>query len=227
MTRRNLVTHALVTLLSDQGYERIPARSPRLAARYRPLIIGPAILWRPLSSHGHWHVAVSTDGLLRPRAPRSAPALRRLLERLRGGGNTARLAAALVTPQDVLAASASVLDDVPAAWGRPGIERPAGRRHSFKADMYGWSLLYQLPGMVGVARIDAGERISDLPAAYESPQELLDRTDFLAARGIATRPLALVTQPEDFARPAGAAYARNRFVPHAVYQRTCDPADFC
>jgi hypothetical protein len=93
--------------------------------------------------------------------------------------------------------------------------------------MYGWSLLYQLPGLVGVARIDAGETTSDLPAAYESPQELLDRTDFLAARGIATRPLALVTQPEDIARTAGAAYARNRFVPHAVYQRTCDPADFC
>ncbi len=75
--------------------------------------------------------------------------------------------------------------------------------------------------MQGVALIDAHESFTDLPAFYESPLELLDRSSFLAARGISTRPIALVTRPEDFEVVENTAEVRNKFLPNALFRCPC------
>jgi hypothetical protein len=59
----------------------------------------------------------------------------------------------------------------------------------------------------------------DLPACFELPLELIDRISFLEARGCRTRPIALITRPEDFEPVAGGW--RNRFRPAAAFGRAC------
>ena len=139
-------------------------------ARYRPLVIGPAWLGRR-ALDGRWLVPVSSDGRLRPLAARP--------RRQDGCGGV--LTWALLIPED-------------AAGGLRWRRRPRGgpdlRRHD--GDLLGWCLLYQPCGIVGWALVDAGPPESGLPAVFELPGELFDRAEFLAARGIRSRPLALV-----------------------------------
>jgi hypothetical protein len=47
----------------------------------------------------------------------------------------------------------------------------------------------------------------------------MDRIAFLEARGFRTRPLAVITQPEDFELVAGSL--RNRFRPDARFGQPC------
>ena len=185
-------------LIFDRCFD--DAEPPRRSRLYRPLVVGPAILRR----HGRgepWTAAVSTNGRLMPRVP---PGLGRLPHALAALGGTHRLAAALVAPQDID--------------GRP--VRLVSERRPTRSEFYGWALLYQLPGMRGLALVDAHERFSDLPAFFESPAELVDRTTFLASRGVASRPLALFTQPSDFIPVEGEL--RNRFCPGQRFNRPAD-----
>jgi hypothetical protein len=187
--------------VSRRGLGRPAARR---RGTYRPLAIGAAVLLRPRSASGRWVVSVSTDGLLRPRGPRWLPAAIARSRSLRAAGIMARAAVALVAPEDV--ALAQPLAGRLTAGG------------SLRHDCYGWSLLYQLPGMRGMACVDAHERFADLPAFYESPLEFVDRAAFLAERGILSRPLALVTQLDDF-RPSGDGRMHNRFYPRGSFRR--------
>jgi hypothetical protein len=149
-------------------------------------------------------VTVTTDGLLRPRGPRSLPAAIARSRSLRDAGIMARAAVALVAPEDV-------------ALCHPAAGRLA-TNGTLRHDCYGWSLLYQLPGMRGMACVDPHERFADLPAFYESPLEFVDRAAFLAERGILARPLALVTQLDDF-QPGGDGRMCNRFYPRGSFRR--------
>jgi hypothetical protein len=175
----------------------------RRRGTYRPLAIGSAVLFRPQSAGGRWVVTVSTDGLLQPRGPQSLPAAIARSRSLRADGIMARAAVALVAPEDV-------------PLGQPAgrLATDDGPRH----DCYGWALLYQLPGMRGMAVVDPHDRFDDLPAFYESPLEFVDRAAYLADRGIATRPLALVTQLDDF-RPGPDGRICNRFYPRGSFRR--------
>lgn len=176
---------------------------PRPGRRlYRPLVVGPVLLER-CGPRFPWLVRVSPGGMLVP--PASA-GLERRVRRLQSAGVIHRLAAALVSPQDFA--------------GPPRRILVHGRRPT--AEFYGWALMYQLPGMRTVAAIDPHERFPDLPAFFESPVELIDRSEFLAARGIPSRAVALITQPADFVatdrgRPG------NRFYPGQTFHR---PVDF-
>jgi hypothetical protein len=167
--------------------------------RYRPLVVGPALMIR--RGDGGWLVRVSTDGRLLPRAWRPA-SLRPCLRRLESAGVTHRVAAALVAPQDLV--------------GPPPQLVPDDRRP--QAEFYGWSLMVQLHGMRGLAAVDPHERFAALPAFYESPHELVDRSEFLAARGIPCRPLALITQPGDFVIAAHGRQS-NQFYPGERFRR--------
>jgi hypothetical protein len=188
--------------------EEVSRGRGRPAARrrgiYRPLAIGAAVLLRPRSAGGRWVVTVSTDGLLQPRGPGALPAAIARSRSLRAAGIMARAAVALVAPEDV-----------PLAHGAVGRRAPEG---SLRHDCYGWSLLYQLPGMRGMAVVDPHERFADLPAFYESPLEYVDRAAFLADRGVLSRPLALVTQLDDF-RPGSNGRMCNRFYPRGPFRR--------
>ena len=182
--------------------------------RYRLLVVGPAILERPAGTVGPWRVRVTTDGTFLPRTPASPAAVEARLRRLRQSGDTIRLGAAILEPRDL----ARVGGQFGAALHAP--PSPV-RRHEF----YGWALLYQLPGQHGLGMIDPQDDLPDLPACFESPLELADRQEFLARRGIPTRAIAVVTQPQDFvavdqSRPA------NRFCPVARWRRACRATTF-
>ena len=180
-------------------------RRPAVRSRgtYRPLAIGAAVLLRPQFAAGRWVVPVSDDGLLRPRGPRSLPAAIARSRSLRATGIMARAAVALLAPEDV-------------ALAQPAAGRLASSC-SFRHDCYGWSLVYQLPGMRGIAWLDSHERFADLPGFYESPLECTDRAAYLAERGIASRPLALVTQLDDF-RPGPDGRLCNLFYPRGSFR---------
>jgi hypothetical protein len=148
-------------------------RSPQgglRSTRYRPLVIGPAWLGRR-TLDGRWLVPVSTDGRLRPLAARPR----------RPAGCRALLTWALLTPEDA---------DLGLRWRRRTRDGSGRRRHD--GELLGWCLLYQPRGIHGWALVDGGPPESGLPAIFELPGELLDRIAFLAARGIRSRPLALV-----------------------------------
>jgi hypothetical protein len=185
----------------------VPPRSGSAAARlrwYRPLVVGPAILLRPEGAVGPWTVAVSKDGRMLPVAPSSTRDLREVVARHRAAGLRCRIATALACPADVPRAAGPAVAEAVAA-----IE--------LRSEIYGWSLLYQPPGVAGRAFVDADETLPDLPACFELPLELVDRITFLEARGIRTRPLAVITRPEDFEPVAGRL--RNRFRPDARFRR--------
>lgn len=171
--------------------------------RYRPLVAGPAILWR--AAHATtWTVAVESDRLLRPRAPRDPAEVERLVAGLTARGFTCRVGASVAGPLD--------------AASRPPAQRAVSP--PLRLDFYGWALMYQPPGMRGTAVVDGDDRFPDLPAVFELPLELLDRAEFLEARGFRTRPLVIPTRPEDFAAgPDGRP--RNRFFPEAACRPPC------
>jgi hypothetical protein len=198
MHREPAITPAVVRLVRDGV--AMPRRY------YRPLVVGPAILVRGRGPGAAWHVDLACDASLLPRAPRSPLVLAREVARLRDAGLTCRVAQALACPHDAAAAATS--------------PRPPARSLGMHrgAEFYGWALLYQPRGLRGRAVVDADERFSDLPACFELPLELLDRAAHLEARGIRTRPLAVVTRPEDFAVGAD-GLRHNRFFPDAVFRR--------
>lgn len=182
--------------------------------RYRLLVVGPAILERPAGTVGPWRVCVTTDGTFLPRTPASPVAVEARLRRLHRAGGAVRLGAAILEPRDLL----RVAGQFDAALRGP--PTPV-RRHEF----YGWALLYQLSGHRGIGIVDPQDDLPDLPACFESPLELADRQEFLGRRGIPTRAIAVVTQPQDFVTVDQAAPA-NRFCPVARWRRACRAATF-
>lgn len=175
--------------------------------RYRPILVGPAILVRPdryRGGEGPWRMMVHPGSRLVPVVTAGARRFARTVRLLSEQGIVHRIGAAIATPFDFdggtrSTAAERLLDAV----GGPGLERM----------IYGWSLAYRLPGGNGPASIDPHDEIPELPAFYESPWELLDRVNHLESRGVATRPIALMAQEEDFARtPRGGARV-NRFFP--------------
>lgn len=169
----------------------------------RPLFMGPTILHCSTRSRDPWTVDVDDDGFL-PACPRTASGIADVVRFHEAFGRRCRIGAALAIPTD----------------GRHSPlthSRPLRRR---LVDIYGWAIMYQLPGMSGVAFVDRHERIDELPAFYECPLELLDRSEFLLARGIRHRPLAIVTRPEDFtADRLGMRF--NTFHPASRYRPPC------
>jgi hypothetical protein len=79
--------------------------------------------------------------------------------------------------------------------------------------------MVQPPGVRGRAYVDRDDANPDLPACFELPLELVDRIAYLESRGLQTRPIALITRPEDFEPVAGAW--RNRFRPSAAFGKPC------
>ena len=165
---------------------------------YRPIVVGPAILEQLPERKLKWKVDLVDETTLRPRPP-GRVIRRRAVRR--------RLGLALIVPEDLPSAGRSP--------DRPPVLRPGAPR----AEMYGWSLAYRLPGGPLWATIDPHEEFDDLPAFYESPLELLDRATFLRERGIRSRPFALITQPSDFQRrlEGGRLVRRNRYLPAASF----------
>lgn len=182
--------------------------------RYRLLVVGPAILERPAGTVGPWRVRVTTDGTFLPRTPAAPMAVETRLRRLRRTGGIVRLGAAILEPRDLVRVAGQF---------RAALRGPSTpvRRHEF----YGWALLYQLPGHRGLGMIDPQDDLPDLPACFESPLELADRQEFLTRRGIPTRAIALVTQPQDFVAIDQAPPA-NRFCPVARWRRACRTTTF-
>lgn len=179
--------------------------------RLRPLFAGLAILHREGHAGAAWTIDVSEDGRLFPHAPASPEDLERVVGLHRALGRQCRVGAALATPADLAGAA-------PRRPRRaPGPESACRRG----PEIYGWSLMYQLPGMRGTAAIDPHDRFEDLPAFFESPLELIDRSVFLAARGILNRPIAILTRPEDFLRRETGDGWTNRYYPQARFRRPC------
>jgi hypothetical protein len=177
---------------------------------YRPLVAGPAILRRPRGAAA-WTVDLACDRLLRPRAPSGAESVVRLVRSLAARGVACRVGAALAGPLDA---------PVTVGGTRLGrVAEPSRRR--IRLDIYGWALMYQPPGMRGRAVVDADDRFADLPAVFELPLELLDRAEFLEARGFRTRPLVIPTAADDFAAGIDGR-PRNRFFPDADFRPPAD-----
>jgi hypothetical protein len=179
--------------------------------RLRPLFAGLAILHREGHAGAAWTIDVSEDGGLFPHAPESPEDLECVVDLHRALRRQCRVGAALATPADLAAAA-------PRRPRRAAGPESACRR---RPEIYGWSLMYQLPGMRGTAAIDPHDRFDDLPALFESPLELIDRSVFLAARGIPNRPIAILTRPEDFVRRETGEGWTNRYYPQARFRRPC------
>jgi hypothetical protein len=206
MERHGFITPAVVRLVRE-GIA-LPGRR-----YYRPLVVGPAIMARGHDPREPWVVELARDEGLVPRGPRSPLVLERTLAGLRRQGLTCRVALALACPHDAAA---------PRSLRRPTPVTAHVRR---SAEFYGWALLYQPPGMRGRAVVDADERFAELPLCFELPLELLDRAAHLEAHGIRTRPLAVVTRPEDFAVGSDGR-RRNRFFPEAAFRSLHEPDAF-
>jgi hypothetical protein len=154
---------------------------PRSGQRvYRPLVIRPAILFRPAGSDDSWHVDVEGD-LLLPACPSTEQGIVDVVRFHETFGRTCRIAVALALPADGRSA---------------GLGRFTESRRR-RIDMFGWAIMIQRPGMTGTAVVDRHEHRATLPAFYECPLQLLDRSEFLTSRGIRHRPLAVVVRPED------------------------------
>lgn len=181
---------------------RTEASDPR-AVVYRPLVVGPAVLRRQ-PTDSRWLVSVSTDDRLEPRVPQSPAGLQEYSQHLRAAGFSCRIAAALLAPQDL------------GRWRPRPSPLPDVAEPPTRPEFYGWALMYQFPGQAGEAFVDPHEQFADLPAFYELPAEFVDRAAFLAARGVRTRPIAVVTQADDFIA-GGDGRLRNRFYPSWVF----------
>ena len=206
---------------------------------YRPLIVGPAILHRSSGSRlrsergiprGAWHVDLLAGGSLLPDAPHRPLDLERVLAWRRQRGEACRVGAALVSCCDVttviqpdLESASDATESAVASSDQPFAPAPRVDRARGLIEIYGWALMYQLPGMIDAAAIDPHDELDDLPAYYSSPLELVDRASFLAAKGIPNRPIALLTRREDF-HPRVPTEARpvNRFRPLERFRRPAD-----
>lgn len=205
MPARPAITCAVVRMVGGTGGD--PARRPGQV--YRPLLAGAALLeLRPRI--GRWVVRLACDDSLAPALPRSVAAVRSIECRRREAGVVCRLAVAVASVHDLPHGSS----------GRSRLGSLPRHRWPLRADCYGWALLYRPPGTRGIAFVDTNDRFPDLPAVFELPLELLDRTEHLEARGIRTRPLLLVTRPEDFHSDADGV-TRNRFLPGASCRPPC------
>lgn len=189
---------------------KVSAGWPARRRLYQPLVVGPAILYRWPGRPGPWRVDLACDRRFLPRAPRSATLLQHSLEQLGGRGLACRVGAAVLRPQD-------------AAWCGSGRGPTADAQPAAgltRSEIYGWALMYQPAAMRGLAFVDPDDRFDDLPACFELPEELIDRATHLEDRGIRTRPLAIVTRPEDFALADDGRW-RNRFDRQARFRLTC------
>lgn len=200
MSPRPRLTSALARL--------VPGDARRTRA-YRPMIAGPAILRRQPGA-ATWSVALACDRLLLPAVPRHWAAFDRLAAALAGRGIACRVCAALAGPLD--------LSRLTAVDRRRRLADGSAAR--LRLEIYGWALMYQPPGMRGRAVVDADDRFVDLPAVFELPLELIDRAEFLEARGYRTRPLVVPTLPDDFVRAPDGRF-RNRFFPDAACAPPC------
>ena len=207
---------------------------------YRPLIVGAAILHRSTGGwrrsergipRGSWRVDVLAGGALVPDAPRRPLDIERVVAWRQQRGETCRVGAALVSCCDVTTLPPLAVGEEPATSFpadaatlacQPFEDRPRVKRAPGVVEIYGWALMYQLPGMLDAATIDPHEEFDDLPAYYSSPLELVDRAAFLAARGIANRPIALLTRREDFHPRGGGPRPLNRFQPEVRFRRPVD-----
>ena len=207
-----------------------PLPSPRpTGSIYRPLIVGPAILHRLPASFDRqrrWQVDVAPGGRFLPDTPSRGIDVERVVAWRAKAGEPCRAAAALVSSCDLSVAGLDgpELKSTDGEGSLPSGMRFAGRdrglRRGAAIEMYGWALMYQLPGTDHRAWVDAHEDHDDLPAYFESPLELLDRAAFLATRGVRTRPIALITRPDDFLdTPQGSI---NRFFPSARFRQPVD-----
>lgn len=157
----------------------------------RSIVLGPAILVRPDAGRGPWTVSISED----------IP-----LDSLARRGEHHRMAAAIAVPADFRRRRFAVAGR-PATAGSHG-----GGRPNIHRTIYGWALAYRFPDSTGPALVDPDDDVPDLPAFYESPAELIDRVTYLEARGIETRPIALLVHENDFIRDARGG-AINRYFP--------------
>jgi len=192
----------------------------------KPFVLGPILFEQRHGRDERWQVAVTANGRLQPRTPRKVASLEQVVRRHLAAGVRCRVGLALITPDD-FSSQFRLSGPTDTHVQSPGhSQRSRNWQATLRSDIYGWSLLYQLPGMRGVALIDVHESFTDLPAFYESPLELLDRCSFLAARGIPTRPIALVTRPEDFESIENSGEVRNKFLPHARFRCPCPLSAF-
>ncbi len=157
-------------------------------ARRRSIVLGPAILVRPVWDRGPWTLSVSQDGAIEPIAPR---------------GVHHRMASAIAVPGDFQRRRI------------PMAGRLLHGRTTVRRTIYGWALAYRFPDSTGPALVDPHDEVPDLPAFYESATELLDRVGYLEARGIETRPIALLVHDRDFVRD-GRGCRINRYFPGLV-----------
>lgn len=174
---------------------------------YRPLVVGAAILREPVERGDPWRVTLDAGPAVRPRAPASRAALQAQVAALRTAGVACRVAAALVVPEDVVSA--------PRGMDHQQLIRRTDR---CRAEFYGWSLLYHVPGMPRIGFVEPHPTFCRLPSFFDSPLEVLERSEYLARRGVRSRPLVLLTQPEDFDRAADGTLV-NRYVPHGTLRR--------
>jgi hypothetical protein len=171
------ITATRVRLVSAETVFAGPVHGKRV---FRPLVIRPAILVRQAGSEGPWRVDVEGD-LLLPACPPTERGIAEVVGLHEALGRTCRIAAALALPADSRESP---------------LRRLAGPRRR-PIDIFGWAIMIQRPGMTGTAVVDPHEHRAAMPAFYECPLQLIDRSDFLTARGIHHRPLAIVVRPED------------------------------
>ena len=216
MSEPALVSKMRVRLVDTRtGFALAPARRGDL---FRPFAVGPAILYRPRSRAGDrtpWRMDELPGRRLLPAAPRRAVDLERITAWRRAVGIRCRVGVALVSCCDLGSSDAS---EEP---GRLAFTRRRPARGA-AIEIYGWSLLYRSPH--GDAIVDAHDEFDDLPAFYVSPAELADRADYLAARGIASRAVALATAAGDF---DPGPPLRNRFFPSGAYRGPTDLRRLC
>ena len=203
-----------------------PPSGPPVGSIYRPLIVGPAILHRlpaSLDARRRWQVDVAPGGRFLPDCPSKALDVERVIAWRLRSGEPCRAGAALVSSSDLAGGGGAVPEGVrrDADEAFPAGMRFAGRDRGLKRgaaiEMYGWALMYQFPGVDNRAWVDPHETHDDLPAYYESPLELLDRAAFLAARGVRTRPIALITRRDDFIDTSHGPV--NRFFPSVRFRQ--------
>ena len=213
MSEPALVSRTRVRLVDTRvGFgAAVPALRGEL---FRPFVVGPAILQRPCRRAGDrspWRMDELPGGRLLPAAPRRAVDLERVVAWRRAEGLRCRIGVALVSCCDLgsPAGGAAAPGGVVLARARPA--------RGAAIEIYGWALLYR--GRDGDALVDAHDEFDDLPAYSTAPAELADRAEHLAARGIASRPVALVTAAEDF---IDGDPARNRFFPAGAYRGPAD-----
>lgn len=201
------VTSVLARLVRDTPLSSGAAAAADGATVYRPLIVGAAVLRAPAAGGEAWLVSLEPGEAVRPRCPRSRTALLAHVRALRKTGVVCRVAAALVAPEDVRAAPDA---DHGTSVRRAGLVR---------SEFYGWSLLYQPAGSPRTGLVEPHPSFPDLPAFFQSPAELLERSESLARRGVRSRPLALFTQPEDFDEGPDGVWL-NRYVAAGSFRHT-------